>query len=98
MKKDELLKEVAGKCSLSQSQVNEAINTLTEVIITECRDRGGEVNIPSLGRFKQKVNPAKKGINPLTKKPMDVPESHTIKFTPTASVKAVVETKNKAKK
>lgn len=98
MKKDELLKEVANRSGLTQTQANAVMNALQEVIIEECREKGGEVSLPQLGRFKQKINPAKSGTNPLTKKPMNVPESHTIKFTPIPSMKKAVEVKAKGKK
>lgn len=98
MKKDELLKEVASRSGLAQNQVNKVLNALQEVIVEECRDNAGEVSLPQLGRFKQKINPAKSGTNPLTKQPMNVPESHTIKFMPIPSIKKPMELKVKGKK
>lgn len=91
MKKYELVAAVAKETGLTQTDVNKVIDAMQPIIVRTCVDEGGEVNLPSLGKFKQKVNPARKGINPLTKKPMDVPESHTIKFTPTTSVKKVMK-------
>ena len=46
------------------------------------------------------IKAGKVGINPLTKKPLDVKESHTLKFTPTTTIKKVIEPKpaKKAKK
>lgn len=100
MKKYELVAAVAKKTGLTQTQVNSVVDVMSEVIVEECVGNGGDVNLPLLGKFKQKVNPARKGINPLTKKPMDVKESHTLRFTPTTSIKVVIEPKpaKKAKK
>lgn len=94
MKKYELVKAVAERVDgASQDVVNKVIDVLSEVIVKACVEDGDEVNLPALGKFKQKVNPAREGINPLTKKPMDVPESHTLTFKPTSSIKVVVAPK-----
>ena len=98
MKKYELVAAVAKETGLTQVDVNKMIDAMQSIIVTACVDNGDEVNLPALGKFKQKVNPARKGINPLTKKPMDVPESHTIKFTPTSSIKKAVQPKAASKK
>lgn len=98
MKKYELVAAVAKETGLTQVDVNKMIDAMQSIIVTTCVDNGDEVNLPALGKFKQKVNPARKGINPLTKKPMDVPESHTIKFTPTSSIKKAVQPKAASKK
>lgn len=93
MNKYDLVSAVAEKTGLTKNDVNKVIDAIQPVIIEECVDKGGEVNLPQLGKFKQKVNPARKGINPLTKKPMDVPESHTLRFQPSSSLRKVVEPK-----
>jgi len=100
MKKYELVAAVAKETGMTQTDVNKVIDAMCPVIVKACVDEGDEVNLPALGKFKQKINPARKGINPLTKQPMDVSESHTLKFTPTSTIKKVVEPKpaKKAKK
>lgn len=98
MKKYELVAAVAKETGMTQTEVNKVIDAMQPIIVKTCVEEGGEVNLPLLGKFKQKVNPARKGINPLTKKPLDVPESHTIKFTPTTSVKKVIQPKAAGKK
>lgn len=98
MNKYELVSAVAEKTGLTKNDVNKVIDAIQPVIIEECVDKGGEVNLPQFGKFKQKVNPARKGINPLTKKPMDVPESHALRFQASYSLKKTVELEKKAKK
>ncbi len=90
MKKYELVAAVAKASGLTQTDVNKVIDSMCEVIVEACVENGDDVNLPTLGKFKQKVNPARSGINPLTKKPMDVAESHTIKFTPTSTIKKTI--------
>ena len=98
MKKYELVSEVAKRSGVSQKDVNSVIDAMSEVIVETCVKNGEEVNLPALGKFKQKVNNARKGINPLTQKPMDVKESHTLKFSPTSTAKVYIEPKKAGKK
>lgn len=91
MKKYELVAVVANKVGMTQTDVNKVIDAMCETVVEACVENGDEVNLPTLGKFKQKVNPARTGINPLTKKPLDVKESHTLKFTPTSTIKKVIE-------
>ena len=90
MKKFELVAEVARKTGMTQDSVNRVIDSMSHVIVAECIN-GGEVNLPALGKFRQKVNPAREGINPLNKKPLSIKETRTIRFTPTSSIKVTVE-------
>ena len=93
MKKFELVAAVAKETDLTQDSVNKVIDSMSNIIVKECIDNGGEVNLPALGKFKQKINPAREGINPLNKKPISIKESRTIKFTPTSSIKVTIEPK-----
>ena len=87
MKKFELVREVAKKSGLSQEVVNSVIDDMCEVIADTVVKKGEEVNLPALGKFKQKINPARKGINPLNKQPIDIKGSKTLAFRPTSSLK-----------
>ena len=91
MKKFELVREVAKQTGISQDVVNKVVDNMSEVIIKTVIEDGDEVNLPALGKFKQKVNPARKGINPLNKKSIDIPETHTLAFKPTSSIKVTVK-------
>lgn len=90
MKKNELLALVAKKSGMTQTDCNTVIDALSEVIVEACVEQDDDVNIPNLGRFRRKVNKARKGVNPLTQKPMNIKESHNLRFTPTASIKKVI--------
>jgi nucleoid DNA-binding protein len=91
MKKFELVREVAKQSGHSQEVVNSVIDAMCAVVAETVVTNGEEVNLPALGKFKQKVNAARKGINPLNKKPIDIPETHTLAFKPTSSLKVTVE-------
>lgn len=92
MKKFELVAAVAKKVpGQTQESVNKVIDAMAEVIVTECVENGGDVNIPSMGKFHQKVNAARQGINPLNKQKINIKESHTLKFTPSSSIKVTID-------
>ena len=91
MKKYELVAAVSKKTGLTQNQVSEVINATCETIVETCVENGEEVNLPAFGKFRQKNNPAREGINPLTKEKIKIKETHTIKFSPTASIKKTID-------
>lgn len=90
MKKSEFISATAKKAELTQKEMERALDAMCEVITEECIEKGEEVSF-SIGKFKRKVNQARTGTNPLTQKPLDVPESHTIAFKPSKTIKKVIE-------
>lgn len=97
MKKSELIDAVAEKASVSKKEVENVLDAFQEVVLKTCVNDGEEVNLPMIGKFKQKVNPARKGINPLNKKSIDIPESHTLTFKAIKSVKKIIGSDKKKK-
>jgi len=91
MKKFELVREVAKQTGISQDVVNKVIDATSDVIVKNVMEGDGEVNLPALGKFKLKVNPAREGINPLNKQKISIKESRTIAFRPTSAIKRVVD-------
>lgn len=65
MNKTELVKIVAEKSALTQSDVNKAFDAILEVI-TESLKNKEEVNLPGFGKFKVSKRAARKGRNPQT--------------------------------
>ena len=65
MNKTELVKIVAEKSSLTQSDVNKAFDAILETI-TESLKSKEEVNLPGFGKFKVSQRAACKGRNPQT--------------------------------
>lgn len=92
MRKSEFVAKVAEVAGMAQKDVEKVIDALTSVIVKSVVEGGEEISLP-FGKFKQKVNAAKTGTNPLTKKPMNVPESHTLAFKASKTVKKVMEPK-----
>lgn len=92
MRKSEFVAKVSEVAGMAQKDVEKVIDALTSVIVKSVVEGGEEISLP-FGKFKQKVNAAKTGTNPLTKKPMNVPESHTLAFKASKTVKKVMEPK-----
>lgn len=92
MRKSEFVAAVAKEAGMSQRDTEKVIDALNPVIVKACVEDGDEISLP-FGKFKQKVNPAKTGVNPLTQKPMNAPESHTLAFKASKTVKKVMEPK-----
>lgn len=92
MRKSEFVAKVAEVAGTTQRDTEKVIDALTPVIVESVVEGGEEISLP-FGKFKQKVNAAKTGTNPLTKKPMNVPESHTLAFKASKTVKKVMEPK-----
>lgn len=88
MTKNEFVKKIVEKTDGCTAKcVNDALDAIASTIVTECRDNGEKITIPGLGTFKQKINKARTGTNPLTGKPLSVPQTSTIAFKPAGTVK-----------
>lgn len=92
MRKSEFVSKLAEEAEMTQKDVEKVIDALTPVLVETVVKGGDEISLP-FGKFKQKINPAKTGVNQLTKKPMNVPESHTLAFKASKTIKQVMEAK-----
>lgn len=98
MKKDDFIAAVAKESGIKQKEVETVIDAMVPVIVKTCVEGGDDINIPGLGHFKQKVNKAREGFNPIKKEKIQVPETHTLSFKPVKSIKQVIEPKADTKK
>ena len=80
MNKTELLKTLSEKTGQSQNVVNDVLNAFVETTVEAVRDNGEQVTLVGLGTFKQKLTPAHKGFNPLTKKKIQVDATRNVQF------------------
>jgi DNA-binding protein HU-beta len=83
MNKSELTAALAERTGLPKTKAAEAVNALFApadgIIASTCR--GGEkVTVPGFGTWQQKTQAARKGVNPSTGAPLDIPEKQVIKF------------------
>ena len=91
MNKLELIKKICEKSGQEQKEVDVTLKAFGSVIIEQVRDGGEDIQIPGVGIFKQKVNPAHTGRNPFNGESVEVKESTTMKCQVSSGVKRVSE-------
>ena len=79
MNKAELIATVAEKTGASKAQVEKVMGSLVETIIAEVK-AGNDISLTGLGTFSLAERAARKGRNPQTGEPIDIPESKSMKF------------------
>lgn len=89
MKKWDFIKMVSERTGLTQQDVNKVVDELGNLIVSEVRDGGDEVFLPTLGTFRQKINAARKARNPKTGEQIEVKASRTVAFRPISSIRVV---------
>lgn len=65
MNKTDLIKTAAAKCSMTQSDVNKALDAILETIADSLKSKQ-EVTLPGFGKFKVSERAARTGRNPQT--------------------------------
>ena len=91
MNKTELVKIVAEKSSLTQSDVNKAFDAILETI-TESLKSKEEVNLPGFGKFKVSQRAARKGRNPQTGAEINIAAATVPSFSAGKTLKDAVNT------
>ncbi len=79
MNKSELINAIAEKSGLSKVDSKKALDATLETIASEVKD-GGKVVLVGFGTFSVSERSARKGINPRTKEPIDIPAKKSAKF------------------
>jgi nucleoid DNA-binding protein len=70
---------VAEKCKLTKTQADEIVREVFDEIGGSLA-KGEEVKVASFGTFAVKTRAARKGLNPMTKKPIDIPATKVVGF------------------
>lgn len=86
MRKSDFISAVSKRASVTQKETEAVLDAFCEQIVETTLEGGEEVSLP-IGKFRCKVNPAREGVNPLTHKPMSVPESKTLAFKASKTLK-----------
>ena len=97
MNKKELTQAVAEASGLTQADAAKAINAFTETVLTTLSE-GDTISLVGFGSFIVRDRAARKGLNPQTKEPIDIPAAKVPVFRPGKSLKEAVNSKKKAKK
>ncbi len=81
MNKAELVAAIAEKSGQSQADTNKFVDGFCGVLMEELA-KGEQVVLAGFGTFKVGERTARKGRNPRTGEPLDIPASKSPKFTP----------------
>ena len=81
MKKGEFIDSVVGKTGETAKQAGQFYDAFWESIEDQLQ-KGKEVCLTGIGTFKVKKRAARKGINPATKKAINIPAKKVIIFKP----------------
>ena len=79
MNKSELVSAVAEKSGLTKVDAKKALDVVLESIGEELKN-DGKVVLVGFGTFSVNERSARKGINPRTKEPIDIPAKKVVKF------------------
>lgn len=90
MNKSELVKSIADKSGLTESQATQALNSLTETI-SETLVKGVEITLVGFGTFKVTERQAKTGRNPQTGETIQIPAKKAPVFKAGKALKAAVQ-------
>lgn len=89
MNRAELIESVAHEVGLPKARVAAVVEMVVDKI-EEALALGERVEIHGLGVFTTTIRAAKKGRNPATGEPVDVPATRVVKFKPARNVKTTV--------
>ncbi len=90
MNKSELIDAVAEDCEVSKKDVGSVLDSMFEEVMKQV-SRGNKVTIPGIVSFEQVDRKARKGFNPQTKEPIDIPASKAVKVTAGSKLKAAAK-------
>ncbi|MDL2282597.1 HU family DNA-binding protein [Parabacteroides sp. OttesenSCG-928-G06] len=79
MNKTEFINAVSEKAGLSKADAKKAVEAFVETVSNEMK-AGGKVALLGFGSFSVAEKAARKGVNPKTKQPIDIPARKTVKF------------------
>lgn len=79
MNKTEFINAVAAKAGLSKVDAKKAVEAFVETVSEELKS-GGKVALLGFGSFSVAEKSARKGVNPKTKQPIDIPARKSVKF------------------
>lgn len=90
MNKTEFINAVAEKSGLSKVDAKKAVEAFVETVSSELKE-GGKVALLGLGSFSVAEKSARKGVNPKTKQPIEIPARKSVKFKAGAELTEIIK-------
>ncbi|XHC26054.1 HU family DNA-binding protein [Phycisphaerales bacterium ac7] len=86
MNKGDLIEAVASQMGESKATATKVVDIVLDTIANGVQ-KDDKVAITGFGTFKKKHRKVRKGINPATREPIDIPASTSVGFTPSQNFK-----------
>lgn len=90
MNKTEFIDAVAEKSGLSKVDAKKAVEAFVETVSSELKE-GGKVALLGFGSFSVAEKSARKGVNPKTKQPIEIPARKSVKFKAGAELTEIIK-------
>ena len=90
MNKTEFTNAVAEKSGLSKVDAKKAVEAFVETVSSELKE-GGKVALLGFGSFSVAEKSARKGVNPKTKQPIEIPARKSVKFKAGAELTEIIK-------
>lgn len=90
MNKTEFINAVAEKSGLSKVDAKKAVEAFVETVSSELKE-GGKVALLGFGSFSVAGKAARKGVNPKTKQPIEIPARKSVKFKAGAELTEIIK-------
>lgn len=90
MNKTEFINAVAEKSGLSKVDAKKAVEAFVETVSSELKE-GGKVALLGFGSFSVAEKSARKGVNPKTKQPIEIPARKSVKFKACAELTEIIK-------
>ena len=90
MNKTEFINAVAEKSGLSKVDAKKAVEAFVETVSSELKE-GGKVALLGFGSFSVAEKSARKGVDPKTKQPIEIPARKSVKFKAGAELTEIIK-------
>ena len=90
MNKTEFINAVAEKSGLSKADAKKAVDAFVETVSDEMK-AGGKIALLGFGSFSVAEKSARKGVNPKTKQPIEIPARKSVKFKAGAELTEIIK-------
>ena len=90
MNKTEFINAVAEKSGLSKVDAKKAVEAFVETVSSALKE-GGKVALLGFGSFSVAEKSARKGVNPKTKQPIEIPARKSVKFKAGAELTEIIK-------
>ena len=97
MNKKELCNALAERTGLSKTESQKAFNAVIEIITNEMK-QNGRITLIGFGSFSVKQKAERKGMNPTSFAPIDIPAKKVVNFKPSIYLNHLLNVKKRGRK